>query len=302
MDKKNFSESFSGLGKVTGKKRWYTKIIQPGIGSTGIYPTEALKTSGPAAFPAGTKVNLDHQTEDESWTRPEGSVTTLAGAIVSEPVFEESGTEGPGLYAEIEFSDETAPFIEQFHPILGLSIHAAAYVKKYDEETDLPVVEAFAPSKFNTVDVVTVAGAGGQFISLVETYKEKTNEKNDKIDTNESQREEHGMTPEEIAALTKSVVAEVVAALTPEPNQEEAVEASEISEALIAAELPKSARDRVYKAVESGVALAEAVEAEKTYIKELTESLKKTQEQVEEAAQGVVGSDGKAEDYIVTGW
>ena len=162
---KQLTESFSGLGKVTGKNRWKVTIVRTGKGSTGNYTEAALET-GPLAFPAGTKVNLDHATPEEKWERPSGSVKSLAGAIVTTPVIE-----GNELNAEVEFSDTAAPLIEQFHEILGLSLKASGWGDDYDD-TGLPIVEGFIPSPLNTVDVVTVAGAGGKFISLVEEYVE----------------------------------------------------------------------------------------------------------------------------------
>ena len=290
---KQLTESFSGLGKVTGKNRWKVTIVRTGKGSTGNYTEAALET-GPLAFPVGTKVNLDHATPDEKWARPSGSVKSLAGAIVTTPVIE-----GNELNAEVEFSDTAAPLIEQFHEILGLSLKASGWGDDYDD-TGLPIVEGFIPSPLNTVDVVTVAGAGGKFISLVEEYVEKRG----KIILNEelSTGRNNGMTPDEIKALFASFKDELLTALKPEPIETEAPAVSVISEALIAADLPKSARDKVYSAVNAGAKLEEAIAAEQEYIKELSEAFDaKNKKDLEEAAQGNLGGAGSY-DYTIGNW
>lgn len=290
---KPLSEAFSGLGKVTGKNRWRARIVKLGTGSTGVYTEAALET-GPLAFPAGTKVNLDHATSEEKWERPAGSVRTLAGAIVTTPT-----VEGDGLFAEIEFSEEVAPFVEQFHEILGLSLKANGWGEEYNEY-GLPIVEGFIPSPLNTVDIVTVAGAGGKLIDLLESYRPNTAilDLNEELSTGRN----NGMTPDEIKALFAGFKDELLTALNPEPIETEAPAVSAISEALIAADLPKSARDKVYSAVNAGAKLEEAIAAEQEYIKELSEAFDaKRAKDLEEAAQGNLGGAGSY-DYTVGNW
>ena len=292
MDKfeKELNEAFSGLGKVTGKNRWVARIIKEGAGGSGVYTGAALATV-PLAFPAGTKVNFDHPTESEVWDRPAGSVTTLAGVLVTDPVVQNGES-----FAEIEFSQEAAGFVEQFHEVLGLSIHASGYGSEYTDSGML-IVEGFIPSPLNTVDLVTVAGAGGKLLRLTESYRETR----DKIDTNESITpigRNDGMTPDEIKALLAGFKDELLKELRPEPVVEEGPATSDISEALIAANLPKSARDKVYAAVQGGVKLEEAIKSEQDYIKELSEAIATDTK----PDQGIVGGTGNGYDFTVGGW
>jgi hypothetical protein len=76
------------------------KIISPGWGSSGYYSEELLRRDGPKAWPAGTHQYLDHPTVSEEAERPERSVRDLAAVLVSDPVYEENGKLGPGLYAK----------------------------------------------------------------------------------------------------------------------------------------------------------------------------------------------------------
>lgn len=285
---KALSESFSGLGKVTGKNRWMARIIKVGTGATGVYTENALATV-PLAFPAGTKVNFDHPSESEKWERPSGSVTSLAGALISDPVVENGEA-----FAEIEFSQEAAPFVEQFHQVLGLSIRASGYGEEYND-VGLPIVEGFIPSPLNTVDLVTVAGAGGTLLSLMESYVESRDKINSEEANNPDGRKD-GMTPDEIKALLAEVKDEILAALKPEPVVEEGPSPSAISEALIAANLPKSAREKVYTAVKGGQKLEEAIASEQAYIKELTEAFTDPK-----GDQGKVGNEASY-DFMVGGW
>lgn len=254
------SESASALGTVTGKRRWKARLIGTGRGSKALYTQEAMSTAA-AAFPIGTKVNADHMSWREKDERPEGSITRMIGVIATEPV-----AEADGAYAEVEFTEEWAPTIEQIAPYVGLSIHSQVY---WTEESDegLPIVTAFLPHPLNTVDVVTVEGAKGKLLEVMESISYD-------IMDSESNRDRKKMTPEELDNLVSRVVSEVTEALKPAPTPEEEatdeVDVAAVTEAIIAADLPKVARTQVFAAVKNGAVLEEAIKAQQTYIDELS--------------------------------
>lgn len=290
---------FTGLGKVTGGTRWTARIIRAGKGSSGVYTESALRDTGPAAFPAGTKVNVDHQGWESLMEQPAGTLWTLSGALVSDPVYVFDEALGRGvLEADIEFSQEWAPFVEQFKEIIGLSISAAGWGEEYDDD-GAPIIDGFIPSPLNTVDLVTVPGAGGRLLELKEAYRDIIG--ND-VDNN---GKDEGVKPEDIQALTealKAAVAEAFVAikesLVPEPKVEpetEQAKPSDIAEALVAADLPKSARAKVYEAVEHGAKVEDAIEQEKQYIKELSESFQKPD-------TGVVNLGASNDDFTIGAW
>ncbi len=276
MKNKILNEADGVAVSSAGKRTWYCRLIAVGTSLNGrVFSKEMLETYGPAAFPKNTRSHADHQSWREEDEHPVNSVKTLVGHIDSDPVMDTvDGVEG--LYANIKFSEAFAPFIEEFHDVIGLSIHAYYLVDELDERNDgLEVVSMLIPSPTNTVDVVTVPAAGGKVLEAMESYCGT-------IDTDEQKRtDDGGMKPEEITALAEAIVSaiapkieEAVKPAEPEKVVEDGPKASEIAEALIEAKLPKVARENVYARIAGGTPLTEAVTAEGEYIKSLTEALK----------------------------
>ena len=173
-----WDDKVTGLTPVEGKHRWKARLIMVGEGASAFYPEEALRSSFAQAFPPGTRINIDHQTDDE----PEYV--------------------GDGMYAEVAFSDQWAPFIESFHQVIGLSISGQAEIDQDAGESagGKPVVKSFIPHPLNTVDVVTEPGAGGRFIEALESFRG-----NMTIDSNQPKGDDAGMKPEDIAAISTAV-------------------------------------------------------------------------------------------------
>lgn len=309
------AESSVSLGKVTGKRRWKSRLIAQGPGSSGYYTEGALRDFGPAAFPAGTKINVDHQSFTEYLDQPAGSLKTLAGIVASTPEYTEGPDSVMGLYAEVEFSEEWGPFVEQFGPFVGLSIQAQGFGEEFNDEGQR-IVEGFVPSVLNTVDLVTAPGARGKLFEAVESYKESS--KSDKMTldslTNVKEdvsRKEDGMTPEEIAEFKEAVVTAVTSAMTEgltkiqeslkpaEPEATEAPSTAEVTEALIEADLPKAFRVRAVEAIADGKTVAEAIEAQKTLLTEAREGFAAP----DADSPGVVRTSEAASSRVnVSGW
>lgn len=300
---KLIQEQSTRLGKIEGKRRWFTRIIAEGVGSSAIHKREALEATGPAAWPIGTKIHVDHQSWESLMDFPANTLTTLAGVITTTPEFKEAGENAEidvnGLYAEVEFSEKWAPFVEEFADFIGLSISAGYYGEEYDEVTNLPVVEGYVPSQLNTVDLVTVPGAKGKLLRAIENYKEI----HDIMDSDNttSRKDGHTVTPEEIQeAVTKALEAFIPAlqeALTPEVDETEETPVETIAEAVATAALPEQARKRVYESINAGVSVDDAIAAEQSYIKDLTESFKTEQEQ-----KGRLTEAADKLDLSVGGW
>lgn len=219
-------KEFSGLGKITGKTKWRTRIIGSGPGSSGFYSREVLERDIPTALPPGTKMNLDHQSETSEWDQPAGTLATLVGATISEPQWRDLPE--PGMYADIEVSEQYAGFIEQYHEIIGVSIRALAMVSEtdFDEASGKPLVSAILPSPLNTVDFVTVPGANGRLIEALENYRcgTMTNESLNETET----QEETSMDIEDVRTVVAEEIAKAVEALA--PQNDEAKEGAAVSD------------------------------------------------------------------------
>ena len=252
------------LGAVTGKRVWNARLIASGVSLNGkYYSGEMLESTGPAAFPVGTLVHADHQTWVEAYDRPEKSVNTIIGAIATEPKLDTvDGVEG--LYANVEFTEEWAPRVEQIAPFVGLSISTQYVADETAEREDgVETVAAFVPFPTNSVDLVTVPGAKGKLLRALESFSKPPNvEKVKKV-----------MTAEEIEALA-TALANKLSVTNDDVSEKESVDVEEVAEAMITAGLPKPAREAAFRRIRSGESVKEAIAGEENYMKSLSEALK----------------------------
>ena len=252
------------LGAVTGKRVWNARLIASGVSLNGkYYSGEMLESTGSAAFPVGTLVHADHQTWIEAYDRPEKSVKTIIGAIATEPKLDTvDGVEG--LYANVEFTEEWAPRVEQIAPFVGLSISTQYIADETAEREDgVETVAAFVPFPTNSVDLVTVPGAKGKLLRALESFSKPPNvEKVKKV-----------MTAEEIEALA-TALANKLSVTNDDVSEKESVDVEEVAEAMITAGLPKPAREAAFRRIRSGESVKEAIAGEENYMKSLSEALK----------------------------
>ena len=252
------------LGAVTGKRVWNARLIASGVSLNGkYYSGEKLESTGSAAFPVGTLIHADHQTWVEAYDRPEKSVKTIIGAIATEPKLDTvDGVEG--LYANVEFTEEWAPRVEQIAPFVGLSISTQYVADETAEREDgVETVAAFVPFPTNSVDLVTVPGAKGKLLRALESFSKPPNvEKVKKV-----------MTAEEIEALA-TALANKLSVTNDDVSEKEPVDVEEVAEAMITAGLPKPAREAAFRRIRSGESVKEAIAGEENYMKSLSEALK----------------------------
>ena len=252
------------LGAVTGKRVWNARLIASGVSLNGIYYSgEMLESTGPAAFPVGTLVHADHQTWVEAYDRPEKSVNTIIGAIATEPKLDTvDGVEG--LYANVEFTEEWAPRVEQIAPFVGLSISTQYIADETAEREDgVETVAAFVPFPTNSVDLVTVPGAKGKLLRALESFSKPPN----------VEKVKKAMTAEEIEALA-TALANKLSVTNDDVSEKESVDVEEVAEAMITAGLPKPAREAAFRRIRSGESVKEAIAGEENYMKSLSDALK----------------------------
>ena len=281
------------LGAITGKRVWNARLIASGVSLNGkYYSGEMLESTGPAAFPVGTLIHADHQTWVEAYDRPEKSVNTIIGAIATEPKLDTvDGVEG--LYANVEFTEEWAPRVEQIAPFVGLSISTQYVADETAEREDgVVTVAALVPFPTNSVDLVTVPGAKGKLLRALESFSKPPNvEKVKKV-----------MTAEEIEALA-TALANKLSVTNDDVSEKESVDVEEVAEAMITAGLPKPAREAAFRRIRSGESVKDAIAGEENYMKSLSEALKaKAAEESSAVFRRDTDSNGSTYDFRLRGF
>ena len=281
------------LGAVTGKRVWNARLIASGVSLNGkYYSGEMLESTGSAAFPVGTLIHADHQTWGEAYDRPEKSVKTIIGAIATEPKLDTvDGVEG--LYANVEFTEEWAPRVEQIAPFVGLSISTQYIADETAEREDgVETVAAFVPFPTNSVDLVTVPGAKGKLLRALESFSKPHN----------VEKVKKAMTAEEIDALA-TALANKLSATDDDTSEKDSVDVEEVAEAMIAAGLPKPAREAAFRRIRSGESVKDAIAGEENYMKSLSEALKaKTAEESSAVFRRDTDSNESTYDFRLRGF
>lgn len=262
--------------ELTGKT-WKIKIIEGDRqGSSAYYPKEALE-SGKHLFSKGVRIFKNHPDAEEKWSRPERSIDDIIGWLSEDATFD-----GKDLYANAQFVEAYQPRIKELAEagVIGMSIRASGEMTEGTNGMELKKFTAV-----QSVDVVTQAGAGGGFESLLEAARN-----NNSGITPESQEEDETLEfPKEIAEaldkqakLTNDLLERLIAReeadakaveeaerVAKEAQEPKAPTAAAIAEALVEAGLAPKARARVLSAVEGGADLAESIKAEKEIAEEI---------------------------------
>jgi hypothetical protein len=287
----SLNESIAFSATSSGK-RWSVKVIESGWGSSGYYPATMLQEYGPRVFKKGTKVFMNHPSIAEENDRPERDINQLAGKLVTDARFD-----GTGLVAEVEFYSHFAPIIKEMAGDVGLSIRAMGESKVGEAEgRQGPIIEALVDDPLTSVDVVTVAGAGGKFLSLLESYKrqddeatllsESVSEGNEMLtkeeldaaiaDVKATFAEAFGNLQESVKFLVESATPAETEEATDEAAEEvEAVDPVEVAEKFNESGLPKIALKRVAEAMKSETntkTVDELIADEKNYVSSVSES------------------------------
>lgn len=270
--------------------KWRIKVIQSGWGSSGYYGSEMLKEYGPSVFAAGTKVFMNHPSASEDNDRPERDVHQLAGKLISDAIFMEDG-----LFADVQFYSHYAPIIKEMAGDVGLSIHALGEAKLGEAEgREGPIIESLVADPLTSVDVVTVAGAGGKFISLLESYKSQDTSV-DLIEESVTEGNRMSITKEELDAAVVAIqeafveaisplresVSVLVEAATPAETDADVQEITsldpvEVAEKFNESGLPKVALQRVSESLKSETntkTVDELIEEEKAYAESIREAI-----------------------------
>ena len=236
------------------------RLITPGWGSSGYYAPAMLERDGGQVFKAGTKMFWNHPTAAEEADRPEGDLRNLAGELLTDATWQESGPDGPGLYADAKIFDPFKGLVDQLAPHIGVSIRAMGKASTGTAEgRSGPIIDGLTAA--HSVDFVTAPGAGGKVLQLFESAAPPRPDQGDD-ELSQAERTELAEARSTIAGLeAKGTIRERLAATKlPEAAQRK------ISEA-IAAELPMTEDHKLDpEALEAE--LDEAIKSETAYLVE----------------------------------
>lgn len=236
------AESQSGLLDV--------HIIQPGWGSSGYYPESVLqKAVADKVYRAGMHMGWDHQTESEEMERPERSLNNLAAVLTQDAWYDVNGWDGPGVYSTAKPFPAYAESIKAMGEHIGISHNVYGdHEWGKAEGREGQIIKEIYPDDFNTVDFVTLPGAGGHYRTVfAEALKLSENGSSSGVDKDKTESLKGGDD-----VTDKISIAEVK-------------KDKELMEALRADIMKESDIDK----------LNESLKAEQTKTKELKESLDK---------------------------
>jgi len=184
-------------------------------GSTGYYSADVLKRDGASAFPAGTKMYIDHDTPAEEAARPEGTITRLAATFTTAAQYEDDPKHGSGLYAMAKVREILRTDLDDIAPAIGTSIRASGKAVLGEAQGKKgPIITALTPSKFNRVDFVTIPGAGGKLVPLFESLRNRAQDDSSVI-VIEALEGDQAMTDEQIKKLVSDGIAAAMGTALP---------------------------------------------------------------------------------------
>jgi hypothetical protein len=139
-------------------------IIAPGWGSW--YYSESLLRDAVEnrVYHAGMQMNWDHQTESEEMERPERSLSKLAGVLTQDAWYDPNGWDGPGIYSTAKPMPAYVEAIRAMGPHIGISHNVYGDWEWGEAEgREGKIATVVYADDFNTVDFVTLPGAGGHY-------------------------------------------------------------------------------------------------------------------------------------------
>lgn len=257
--------------QLTGRK-WKVRIIKGDTqGSSAFYSKELLESHADVVK-KGTRIFIDHKQPGE---RPERKAANLAGFFESDSFYENGD-----LYAEVSIFSDMVDWVKERVEAgaIGLSITGSGHV----DVTESGQKVARTLDKIDSVDIVTDAGAGGEFVQMTESKTDKDKEEN--MLTKEELIEALTANNEAIAEVAATAATTAVNAALEEaatkrkqeleeskPEEPTGPTAVEIATALVESGLTAASQKVVAASVEAGTDLEEAIATEKAREKAILE-------------------------------
>lgn len=205
-------------------------IISPGWGSSGYYSENVLKKACESGvYPVGMHMHIDHPTRTAAKEQPARTIkgeSPLAAILTKSGQYLAEAWDGPGVYAQARVLPQ---FVEDIKAMAG-QIGISHYVSGVSESGEAdgkkgPIITELHADDLNTVDFVTVPGAGGHYRTLFGEMKVR----HDPNPNREQQKEDHmandkqeSLTLSEVRTKFPEIVTELKEQLKTELKTEEA--------------------------------------------------------------------------------
>ena len=221
-------------------KKYMTRVIGPGWGARGYYSEKVLREAvSNGVFSFGMHSYVDHASPEEMRYGRVRSVRDQLGILSEDSVYDENGPEGPGVYAPLFVFESQRQFVKDRAKSTGISMNVLCrYHKGEIEGRTGNIVEEMIQRPTNSVDMVSVAGAGGKFGVVLEAHENEITELAEEqsedvpaeepaVDIDEDSR---GLTEEEKDESTQETTQEPIEESTNTENTDEIKEEKEMSE------------------------------------------------------------------------
>lgn len=149
--------------------RWVVQAISAGLGSSGYYSPDVLERAATnGLIGEGTPLFFDHPTKSDAKDRPERSVRDIAAVFTAPAVYDSAKQ---SLVGEVQVFGPYRDLVSEMAPFIGLSIWGSAtdITEGMVDGKRMKVVEDL--HAISSVDLVTKAGRGGEFLSLLESAR-----------------------------------------------------------------------------------------------------------------------------------
>ena len=253
-------------------------IIAPGWGSSGYYSESVLQNAcKQGVYPVGMHMHLDHPTREAEKSQPARTISgqsPLVATLSQAGHYETEGWDkspdnpsGCGVYATARVLPRYVEDIKALADSIGIS----HYVDGIAEDGEAcgkkgKIIKELKASPLNTVDFVTVPGAGGHYRTLFNESKKRESQSNDQRKTMADNHQE-SLTLSEVRTSHPEIVSELRKQLAEELK----IESLNESQKTKLTEAENKVKDLEKKLTEARQKIAEG--AARTYV---TEEIAKT--------------------------
>ena len=205
-------------------------IISPGWGSSGHYSEKVLrKACESGVYPVGMHMHIDHPTRTAAKEQPARTIkgeSPLAAILTKPGQYLPEGWDGPGVYAQARVIPQFVEDIKAMAGQIGISHYVSGVSEAGEAEGKKgPIIIELHADDLNTVDFVTVPGAGGHYRTLFGEMKVRhdpnPNREQQKEGTMPNDKQE-SLTLSEVRSKYPEIVTELKDQLKTELKTEEA--------------------------------------------------------------------------------